>query len=222
MPPSSVTALLILVVAVLPGATYTWAFERQAGPYGVSLADRTFRFVAASVICHLILGWPEYWLYRVAFHSHNLAAGQFAAAWAAVLLLTVLPAIVGAIQGRLYASRNRSDDLKLIRRAFKGPKRKKLLASLIGHERAPRAWDNLFSGRPDTYLRVRTSDGSWLAGLFASKSYAAGYPNDTDLYLEEAWGLEEDSLELSKPLGYPLYIPASTIAWIEVIVPQID
>jgi hypothetical protein len=80
VPPTSIAALLILIAAVLPGAAYTWAFERQASGYGVTLADRVLRFIATSVLFHLVFGWPEYFLYRIAFSSHHLAAGQFAAA----------------------------------------------------------------------------------------------------------------------------------------------
>ena len=47
MGPSTMEALAILVVAFVPGAAYVWAFERQAGPYGVTLADRMMRFLAA-------------------------------------------------------------------------------------------------------------------------------------------------------------------------------
>ena len=63
--PSTVVGLLVLVVAVLPGLAYTLMFERQAGSYGVALADRTLRFAAASAVFHLLLGWPEYGLYRI-------------------------------------------------------------------------------------------------------------------------------------------------------------
>ncbi len=52
MQPSTFEALMILVVAFVPGAAYVWAFERQAGPYGVTLADRMMRFLAASIVAH--------------------------------------------------------------------------------------------------------------------------------------------------------------------------
>jgi hypothetical protein len=37
-----------VLIAVLPGAVYTWAFEHVAGAYGVTLADRTHRFLYSS------------------------------------------------------------------------------------------------------------------------------------------------------------------------------
>lgn len=52
MPPGSLVTLAVVVPAVLPGAAYVWAFERQVSAYGVTLADRAFRFVAVSMLFH--------------------------------------------------------------------------------------------------------------------------------------------------------------------------
>lgn len=60
MPPASVPALLVLLVAVLPGSVYTWAFERQASRHGVALADRVLRFVGVSAAFALLFAWPAY------------------------------------------------------------------------------------------------------------------------------------------------------------------
>lgn len=217
MPPSSTVGLLILVAGLLPGASYTWAFERQAGSYGVSLADRTFRFIAVSLFFHLLLGWPEYWLYRIAFSSfHHFGAGQFAAAWVGTLLITSLPAIVGTAVGRLYVTRRKVVGYKRLSSVLSS----KPVRLLLGSERAPRAWDDLFSERPTFYVRLRTTNGSWLAGLFADQSYVGAYPNDGDLYLEQAWSLDDKTMALGRcPLGYSLYIPSSQIAWLEIIRP---
>jgi hypothetical protein len=208
--PETALGLLLLVVAVLPGLTYTLAFERQAGAYGVTLADRTLRFIAVSAVFHLIAGWPEYWVWRVTIGSGGpLDAREFAILWGAAVLLLVLPAIAGTVVGQAYVHR---DDRPLWQRT--------LLRWAIGPELAPRAWDDFFSERPATYLRVRTVDGTTHAGLFASGSYAAGFPQQPDLLLEDAWRIDADSGELIESLGYPLYIAAGQIAWMEIVPPQ--
>lgn len=219
MIPTSVVALGIVVLAVLPGSMYTWAFERQVSAYGVTLADRVLRFIALSVLFHVLLGWGEYWLFRSAFMGEHFGGGQFAAAWAAVTLLVAVPAIAGTITGGLYATRsNRDTEWTWLRRRVTPTQEARLLRFLLGRSPAPRAWDNLFAERPTAYLRIETVDGTALAGLFADASYAAGFPNDPDLYLEQAWSVTDDG-SLGNPLGYPMYIPAGQIARMEVLVP---
>jgi len=77
----------------------------------------------------------------------------------------------------------------------------------------------LFTDRSSRYLRIRLVDGKWVAGLFADRSYAGGFPNPTDLLLEEAWAVDQDTGQLADEQGpaYPLYVPADQIAWVEQI-----
>ncbi len=210
MIPQTALGLLVLVVAVLPGLTYTLAFERQAGAYGVTLADRTLRFIAVSAVFHLLAAWPEYWVWRTTLgEPGRIRAGEFAILWVAAVLLLVLPAITGSVIGQVYVHR---DDR---------PRwQQEVLRWTIGPELAPRAWDDFFSDRPATYLRVRTVDGTTHAGLFASASYAAGFPEQPDLLLEEAWSIDPESGELLASLGYPLYIAPGQISWMEIVPPQ--
>jgi len=203
---------MVIVVAVLPGLIYTLAFERQAGGFGVTLADRTLRFIAVSVVFHIVAAWPEYWLYRVSLAGRgDVRAGQFALLWTALILAVAVPAWAGTRIGSLYRGRSTLTGW-----------RAKLLRLLLGPSIAPRAWDNYFSERPDVYLRIRTTANTWLAGLFASRSYAAGFPQDPDLFLEEAYAVDPLTGELGEALGYPLYVAAGQIAWIEVVRPQGD
>ena len=217
MPPTTIIAVLIVVMTVLPGSMYTWAYERQTSAFGVTLADRTFRFIAISLLFHLALGWPEYGLYRLAFTSPTFAAGQFAAAWGAALLTVAIPAALGALLGGLYATRNSREGWGWLRRRLSPEREQRLLRFALGRTPAPRAWDNLFSDRPTVYIRARTTDGTWIAGLFADNSYAGGYPHDTDLLLEQAWEITDDGTLGDRSLGYPVYIPASQIGWLEII-----
>lgn len=208
--PNTIIGLLVIVVAVLPGLAYTLAFEREAGGYGVTLADRTMRFIAVSVIFHLLAGWPEYWIYRMTLEERRgIFAGEFAVLWLAVLLAVALPGAVGTVLGGMYRTRSTRPSWQ-----------RKLLRVVLGRDVAPRAWDDYFSERPTTYLRVRTTDGALLAGLFASRSYAAGFPQDPDLFLEQAYRVDPDTGELGDALDYPLYIAPGQISWIEIIRPQ--
>jgi Family of unknown function (DUF6338) len=218
MPPASFIALAIVIVAVVPGSMYTWAYEREASAFGVTLADRTLRFIAISLLFHLALGWPEYALYRLALAGPRFGAGQFAATWAAVLLVVALPGVLGTVLGGLYATRNSREGWVLIRKRLSPDRERRLLRLVLGRTPAPRAWDDLFSDRPTMYLRIQTTDGTPVAGLFADDSYAGGFPQETDLFLEDAWDLADDG-SFGKSLGYPVYIPAGQIARMEIVRP---
>jgi hypothetical protein len=218
MPPASFIALAIVIVTVVPGSMYTWAYEREASAFGVTLADRTLRFIAISLLFHLALGWPEYALYRLALAGPRFGAGQFAATWAAVLLVVALPGVLGTVLGGLYATRNSREGWVLIRKRLSPDRERRLLRLVLGRTPAPRAWDDLFSDRPTMYLRIQTTDGTPVAGLFADDSYAGGFPQETDLFLEDAWDLADDG-SFGKSLGYPVYIPAGQIARMEIVRP---
>ncbi len=179
--PSTVVALGIVLVAVLPGSLYVWAYERQTSAYGVTLADRTLRFIAVSVLFHLVLGWPEYALYRLTFTGAPFAAGQFAAAWAAIVLLVLVPSGIGTVLGGLYSTRGTRTGWTCIRKRLSAEAEERLLRMALGKAPAPRAWDHLFFEQPFSYLRVRTEAGESLAGLFSSQSYAGGFPHEADL-----------------------------------------
>ncbi|MGH3320202.1 MAG: DUF6338 family protein [Streptosporangiaceae bacterium] len=217
--PGTVTALLIVIVAVLPGSVYTWAYERQTSPYGVTFADRTLRFIAVSLIFHLVLAWPEYAVYRGAIAGRgSLGLVQFVVLWLGLLVLVAVPASVGTILGGLYATRSTREGLGWLRRRLSAETERRLLRVALGRTPAPRAWDDLFSEHPSAYIRVRTPDGVWIAGRFAKDSYAAGFPNSTDLLLEEAWEVEQSSGVLGDAgFGYPVYVPAERIAWMEIL-----
>lgn len=218
--PSSIIALAIVAVAVLPGSMYTWAYERQASAFGVTFADRTLRFIAISLIFHLVLAWPEYGLYRAVFKSEAFGAAQFAILWVGLLILVGLPASIGTVLGGLYTTRSNRERWSRLRKHLTAENEDRLLTFALGRTAAPRAWDHFFSDSPTTALRVALTDGTVVAGVFANKSYAGGYPHEADLLLEEAWSLD-DKEQLVRPLGYPVYLPASQIAWIDII-PQAD
>lgn len=220
MVPTTWTALLLLCIAVLPGATFTFGFERQASAYGVTLADRVLRFVAVSVAVDALLAWPVYLAYRAWFADRAFAGGQFAAAWALTLLGTVGPALLGSVVGGLYTTRrSRAGWSRLRGRLLDARREQRLLDLALGPNPAPRAWDHAFDSRLRTYLRVRTRTGDWIGGAYSGASYAGRFPQETDLWLEQAWPIDEDGTFGDGPLGYAVYIPAATIAHVEFVPP---
>lgn len=148
--PSTVVGLLVLGVAVIPGLVYTLMFERQVSGFGVTFADRTLRFVAVSVIFHLVAAWLEYWLYQTTLAEGGpIRAGDFALLWLGAILLVVLPAIAGTIIGGLYRTRTTRSGWGLIRARLSEERERQLLRAVLGPGPAPRAWDDFLLGAAD-------------------------------------------------------------------------
>lgn len=216
--PGSVVGGVFLLLAVLPGAAFTWALERQVGSYGVSFADRTLRFVGVSIVFHLLVLPLEYLVVSSLLPASSFDWGDVMTAWPALLLLFAIPYGLGSVLGGLYRSRSARDEhWNWVRSRLSEPTERRLLRVALGHDPAPRAWDHLFADRSSRYLRVRLQDGTWVAGLFADRSYAGGYPDVTDLLLEQAWSVDPVTGEPADQQGpaYPVYIPASEITLLE-------
>lgn len=207
-------------MAVLPGSVYTWAYERQASAFGASFTDRTLRFVAVSMCFQLVFAWPEYGAYRFeASSTHGFASGEFAVFWVVLMILIVVPLMVGSVLGGLYATRTDREGLRWLRRLMSPDAETRLLTMLLGRTPAPRAWDHYFSERPNAYLRIRLTDGRWVAGRFADQSYAGGFPHAQDLLLEEEWEVDQKDGALlgAAGMGTPVYVADGQVQFIEVV-----
>jgi len=181
--PGRFEALGVAVLALLPGALYTWAFERLVGAWGVGFSDRLLRFVGVSAIFHLLFLPASYWVWTDWVLTGRLRAGQASLTlWILALLYVTIPVGAGSAVG--WGTRSRSSWAKV----FTGP------------EPAPRAWDHLFGSRPDGWIRLRLKTGTWIGGAFAQtddgiRPYAAGYPEPQDLYLSPAVVVDPDTGE---------------------------
>jgi hypothetical protein len=169
--PSTLQALAVLALGLLPGALYVWGFEREAGQWGVSTSDRVLRFIGASAIIHALIAPLTWLLWRSEVRTAELAEGRTAwwLIWIVALVYVGVPSLVGIGVGR--AARQ---DQKWVR-------------WMAGPHPAPRAWDHLFASEPTGWVRIKLRSGTWVGGLFATvetgRSYAAGFPHDRDLLL---------------------------------------
>ncbi|MGV9558763.1 DUF6338 family protein [Streptomyces sp. NPDC003522] len=176
--PSSVEQFALLVLLVLPGVTYQYLRERWRGPVPGErqLGERILRAVTASValdaVYAVVIGPHLVATFRpekdggspfTAFAEQLRTAGL----WALLLFLVVPAAGAAAVS---WWQRRRTTA------AFRP---------------APTAWDHVFghsgNGRP-CFVRARLKDGTWVGGWYDSRSYASGYPNASDLFLQ--WSYE--------------------------------
>jgi hypothetical protein len=184
--PDSLQALVVVAVAVLPGALFMWAFERVVGPWGAGLADRVLRFIGLSAILHALLAPVTYAFYRDYIHSGVLARAEPLPwwMWFVPIAFVIAPIAVGAVLGIWVASR-----------AGSGPA---ALYWLVGQP-FPRAWDHLFRGCELGYVRCRLKATDevgprWVAGWWGSatvagverRSRVARYRDVQDLYLVQS------------------------------------
>jgi Family of unknown function (DUF6338) len=95
--------------------------------------------------------------------------------------------------------------------------------AFTGPSPAPRAWDHLFGLRPDGWVRLRLKSGVWLVGAFTSAgegldSYAAGHPDEQDLFLAEAYSVDPESGEFELDANGDVVSTGSAILvrWAEV------
>lgn len=93
--------------------------------------------------------------------------------------------------------------------------------AFTGSDPAPRAWDYLFQGHPDGWIRCRLKSGVWIGGAFADRngrrSYVAGYPEPADLYLAQRADVDPVSGDFVFVAGEPsLRESGLLVRWEEV------
>jgi hypothetical protein len=181
--PNTIQALAVVVIALLPGALYVWSFEQLVGAWGVRFSDRILRFLGVTAVFHALTAPITYRLWVEFVVSGRLRSGDAPLyLWFAVIAWVFVPIALGTLIG--WGTRKGLGWAK----AFTGP------------NPAPRAWDHLFGSAPDGWIRLRLKSGRWLAGAYAtmldgSRSYAAGYPEEQDLFLVEAIEVDPESGE---------------------------
>jgi hypothetical protein len=208
--PDTFQAVAVLVLAVLPGALYVWAFERIVGPWGIGFTDRLLRFIGISAGLHVLLAPVTYRWYRLYVHSGDLAAGKTLplAVWITLIAYVFVPMVMGFLVG--HATRRNARWSSLI----------------VGEQPAPRAWDELFLQGGKGYVRLKLkSEGNWVAGWFGSArlggqlrySRIARYPETQDLYLVQTLKCDERSGEFLLRNGHVIPSDVSLLVrWEEV------
>ncbi|HEV7886092.1 MAG TPA: DUF6338 family protein [Acidimicrobiales bacterium] len=206
--PDTFQAFAVAALAVLPGALYTWSFERVVGRWGSGAADRVFRFTGSSAMFLAAYAYPAYLLWTnylhsrevvggVVFYRNLLWEGRLLPVWLFLLPIAyvAVPMAAGTFAGHAVTQARRGDS----------PRWAFAARVMAGRAPAPRAWDHVFFGGLEAVVRVRLQEGGWVGGRFGASSYAAGYgETPQDLYLEEAFIINEDGsfAEGDRPDGY--------------------
>jgi Family of unknown function (DUF6338) len=205
-------ALGVALLALLPGASYTFAYERIVGGFGQSFSDRLVRFLAASAVMAAVFSAPGLVLYRSFVANGRLTHdgltwGNLVEFEVAALVYVLLPTIAGSFVGRSVK------------------KNRRWARALVGDAIEPRAWDYLWRSGPEGVVRLKMKSGVWLAGLYGTtesdrRSYAAGYPEEGDLYLAEQLVVDPDDGAFTRDADdRPVPVPGSPgllVRWEEI------
>ena len=165
-------ALLVALLAVLPGALFTIAQERTGATWAwrhTDAATLIFRFLSASAIFHVAFAPLTYYAYRQLIVTDALSDGQRISWWWWPWLVAylVVPYLWGLVteKGRRW----KKDPSKLKRSV------RWVVALYAGKDPELRAWDRFFSSEPVGVVRLQLTNDEWKAGLFDEDSFASSY-----------------------------------------------
>lgn len=181
--PTTLEALIVMAIALLPGATFVWALERVTGKWEFGLSDRLLRFVVFSAMIHTPAFPLTAWLVQLYMLESkvSLTRGAVFVFWGALVVYTFGPALLGSAVGR-------------------GARRRRVWSEwFTGRDPAPRAWDNLFLLEGQTgWVLLKLKSGPWIGGAWIDdeerglRSFAGGYPYPADIYLAETAEVDPD------------------------------
>lgn len=213
--PGSAFQLIMLLLFVLPGSVYQFVRTRLRGPErdDFSALNRTLRALGASTLFVAIyavcLGKPVLALIQRA--QSNDATEALSAvrplALYGVLLLFLIPAAAAALSP-LAKRLPRPGPLAKIRLAY---------------DPTPTAWDFMFYGLGPTYIRVLTTEGSYVGGWYGSDSFVTSYPEPHEMFLETAHVMHDDgSFGPEVESGSGVFIRCEDIRLVEVVGASVD
>jgi hypothetical protein len=184
-------ALLVALLAVLPGALFTIARETSGATWAWRHADGAtliFRFLSASAVFHALFAPLTYHAYRKLIATHDLTEGRAISWWwwAWLLAYLILPYLWGVVTEK---ARPWDDGPSRVKRGISW-----LVALYAGKNPELRAWDWFFSRKPVGVVRLQLSNDEWKAGLFDEQSRASSYGEEGDLYIADQYFVDGEGV----------------------------
>jgi hypothetical protein len=186
MLPQTWVQVAIVLSAVMPGFIYQASRRRVMGPDPdeIDLGTRVLRAVMGSAafagVYAIVLGpWIAE---RVRTPQAALGSIQLIG-FAFLSMVVVVPWLAARVAFYVRASDwwQRLKDRARERFDVRGQ-----------WDPTPTAWDFAFGKIRLGWVRVLMPDGTWVGGRFGLKSFATGYPEPKELFLESAYQMEPD------------------------------
>jgi hypothetical protein len=211
MPPATGSAVLILVVFVLPGFVAVLLKERL---YEVRGEEATFDRLLTTVYYSLLAYIPVALVVGLlsalgTIHRQDIDRffhGRSPVWLTALLALGVLLLLPGLLALAAWAWVNSRARLDWHRRLGINPV-----------HRVPTSWDFAFDSEQDFLLVITLRDGSRVAGYYGPRSHS-GYGTKTrDLFLEERWDFSDNGASLTgaAPRSVGIWITADEVVAVE-------
>lgn len=91
------------------------------------------------------------------------------------------------------------------------------------YDPTPTAWDYASSRIGPGYVRVLTKDGIWVGGYAGPQSFFTSYPESREIYVEQAWSLDDDG-EFQAPIegSAGQWIRCDDVSIVQFLLPQRD
>ncbi|MBB5448277.1 MULTISPECIES: DUF6338 family protein [unclassified Paraburkholderia] len=195
---SSADKLLLCVLFVIPGfvAMKTYAIL-SSGPR-LDASKAVIDAIAFSCCNYAVFAFPIYWMRYAGLATRQPVV--YAIAWVGILLVGPLLLAVGVF---------------VLRRA-------KWMGRWLPHP-VDRAWDYVFGKREPFYLIITLTSGKRIGATYGNNSFASSYPADPEIYVEEAWDVDEAEGFVRRHVKTRgLLIAGSAIESIEFIGPYDD
>jgi hypothetical protein len=177
--PTTLPALEIALLLVMPGFIATWVFDRFVLRAQKPDLDRVLTALTVSAVIAALWLIP----FAVAF-----LRGSFLWLAVEVVLATLVPPVImGYAAARISKSRRARERVsELLRLQLIDP--------------TPSAWDEALGSGRSYWVIVHLKDGSHYAGVFGPRSFASNGFEGKDLYLEQLWLGGKDAGPFGRPL----------------------
>lgn len=166
---STLQAVGLLILAIVPGAVLTFSYERHAGPLTSDSNDRTLRFIVGTAIVFPFTATLAIWTFTHVIsvpigdpatgHRNRLSEPSDISVWWTFvpLIYITVPWMFGWLGGSLWVE---------LRRRAVATRTSSFAPNLA-------AWDVVFLDPGPKLIAVKLRNGPWIAGIFAEASFAS-------------------------------------------------